>query len=221
MLLDVSPQTAWRRVEDEAGDRPLGREARGFAQLYEERRPVYHATADALVDGERGAGAEALLVPLARTGALGELPRLVAARRAALVADRDVLRMVGRPLDPLVTVRLPPGERAKSVAVARQAWTRLADLGLERDDVVVGFGGGAGTDLAGFVAATYQRGVPWIAVPTSLLGMVDAAVGARPAIDLPTAKNYGRVPPGRVGGGGHRGAGDAAAAGMGRRASPR
>ena len=55
--------------------------------------------------------------------------------------------------------------------------------------MVVGLGGGAATDLAGFVAATYQRGVPWIAVPTSLVGMVDAGIGGKTGLDLPQAKN--------------------------------
>ena len=190
VLLDVSPQTAWRRIEAHAGERPLAVEARGFSELYEQRRPVYHATADALVDAEQLEGGEPLLAPLARPSALAELPRLVGARRAALVADRTVLRVVGRTVEPFVTVRLPPGEAAKTVSVARQAWTRLAEFGLDRGDVVVGFGGGAATDLAGFVAATYQRGVPWIAVPTSLVGMVDAAVGGKTGLDLPQAKNY-------------------------------
>jgi shikimate kinase / 3-dehydroquinate synthase len=189
VLLDVSPQTAWRRVEAQAGDRPLAGEARGFAALYEERRPLYHATCDALVDSDDLRGGEALLAPLARTAALAELSRLVGARRAALVADRDVLRVLGAPIDPFVTVRLPAGEAAKTVAVARQAWTRLADLGVERGDVVVGLGGGAATDVAGFVAATYLRGVPWISVPTSLTGMVDAGIGGKTAVDLPQAKN--------------------------------
>jgi shikimate kinase/3-dehydroquinate synthase len=190
VLLDVTAQTAWRRIEAQAGDRPLALEARGFAELYEQRRPLYHATADALVDAEQLEGGEPLLVPLSRPAAIAELPRLVGARRAALIADRDVLRVVGRPVEPFVTVRLPPGEAAKTVAVARQAWTRLADLGLERGDVVVALGGGAATDLAGFVAATYQRGVPWMAVPSSLVGMVDAAIGGKTGIDLPAAKNY-------------------------------
>src|SRR5439155_1149901 len=83
------------------------------------------------------------------------------------------------------TVRLPVGEAAKTVAVARQTWTRLADLGVERGDVVVGLGGGAATDVAGFVAATYLRGIPWISVPTSLTGMVDAGIGGKTAGDLP------------------------------------
>jgi shikimate kinase / 3-dehydroquinate synthase len=189
VLLDVSPQTAWRRIEARAGDRPLAVEARGFAELYETRRPVYHAACDALVDADAGTGEEALVVPLARPAALADLPRLTGARRAALVADRSVLRVVGAPLQPLVTVRLPAGEAAKTVAVARQAWTRMADLGVERGDVVVGLGGGAATDVAGFVAATYLRGVPWIAVPTSLVGMVDAAIGGKTAVDLPQSKN--------------------------------
>ena len=153
VLLDVSPQTAWRRIEAQAGDRPLAAEARGFAELYDNRRGLYHATADALVDAEEVQGEEALLAPLARPSALAELSRLIGARRAALVADRSVLRMVGAPCEPFVTVRLPVGEAAKTVAVARQAWTRLGEFGLERGDVIVGMGGGAATDLAGFVAA--------------------------------------------------------------------
>ena len=189
VLLDVSPQTAWRRVEAEAGDRPLAGEARGFSELYEARNPLYHASCDALVDAEDLRGGEALLAPLARAAALTELPRLVGARRAALVADRAVLRVLGPPIDPLVTVRLPAGEAAKTVAVARQAWTRLADLGVERGDVLVALGGGAATDVAGFVAATYLRGIPWISVPTSLTGMVDAGIGGKTAVDLPQAKN--------------------------------
>ena len=75
VLLDVSPQVAWRRVEAEAGDRPLAAEARDFQALYEQRRALYHATADALVDADQDSPGDALLVPLARTAALAELPR--------------------------------------------------------------------------------------------------------------------------------------------------
>jgi hypothetical protein len=137
VLLDVSVQTAWRRI-GRRRDRPLARGARV-------RRPVraatasHHAAAGALVDAEQLEGGEPLLVPLSRPAALAELPRLVGARRAALIADRAVLRLVGAPVEPLVTVRLPVGEAAKTVAVARQAWTRLADLGWSG-----GRGGGPG-----------------------------------------------------------------------------
>jgi shikimate kinase/3-dehydroquinate synthase len=189
VLLDVSPQTAWRRIEADAGERPLAAEARGFADLYERRRSLYHAAADAMVDAEEMHGDEALLAPLVRPNALGELDRLIGARRVALVADRAVLRLIGPPCEPFVTVRLPAGEAAKTVAVARQAWTRLAEFGVERGDVVVALGGGAASDVAGFLAATFLRGLPWIAVPTSLVGMVDAAIGGKTGIDLPSAKN--------------------------------
>ena len=191
VLLDVSPQTAWRRVEAEAGDRPLAVEARALRRALRAAPPALPR--DRRRPGRRRRARSATSRCWCRSprqAALAELPRLVGARRPALVADREVLRLVGPPFEPFVTVRLPAGEAAKTVAVARQAWTRLAELGLERGDVVVGLGGGAATDVAGFVAATYQRGVPWIAVPTSLIGMVDAAIGGKTGIDLPEAKNY-------------------------------
>ena len=163
--------------------------------------PLYHAAADALVDADEMSGLEPLLVPLARAGALAELPRLVHARRAALVADRAVLRLVGAPVEPLVTVRLPRARRPRrwpSPARRGRGWPSSAWSAATSWS---GFGGGAATDLAGFVAATYQRGVPWIAVPTSLLGMVDAGDRRqdrrRPARRQELRR---RVPPRRVGG---------------------
>ena len=77
VLLDVSPQTAWRRVEAEAGERPLAVDPSRFADLYRERQPAYRDAADALVDADEMNGLEPLLVPLCRTGAIEELPRLV------------------------------------------------------------------------------------------------------------------------------------------------
>ena len=190
VLLDVSPQTAWRRIEADAGDRPLAVEARGFAELYEQRRPLYHATATRSSTPTTSGASEPLLAPLARPAALAELPRLVGARRAALVADRAVLRVVGPPIEPLVTVRLPAGEAAKTVAVARQAWTRLADLGRRaRRRHRRAWAAARRPTSPGFVAATYLRGVPWISVPTSLTGMVDAGIGGKTGVDLPQAKN--------------------------------
>jgi shikimate kinase/3-dehydroquinate synthase len=189
ILLDVSPDAAWRRARATGHERPLANDPERFAGLHEERRAVYHATADALVDADDVDGEELLLVPLARYGALAELPRLVAGRRAALVADEHVLDVVGAPLADAAVVPVPAGEAAKTPEIARRVWEALAGAGHERGDVVVGFGGGAATDLAGFAAATYLRGVPWIAAPTTLLGMVDAAVGGKTAVDLPAGKN--------------------------------
>ena len=86
-------------------------------------------------------------------------------------------------------VPVPEGEDAKSAAIAAQCWEFLGAAGFTRSDVVVGVGGGATTDLAGFVAATWLRGVRFISVPTTLLGMVDAAVGGKTGINTSAGKN--------------------------------
>ena len=86
-------------------------------------------------------------------------------------------------------VEVPGGEAAKTAAVLESVWGRLGELRLGRDGVVVGLGGGATTDLAGFAAATWLRGVPVVQVPTTLLAMVDAAIGGKTGIDTPAGKN--------------------------------
>jgi len=85
--------------------------------------------------------------------------------------------------------RAPDGEGHKTLATAGELFQRLADDRLARDEVVVALGGGVIGDLAGFVAATWLRGVPFVQVPTSLLAMVDASVGGKVAVDLPQGKN--------------------------------
>ncbi|MEZ7897361.1 MAG: 3-dehydroquinate synthase [Flaviflexus sp.] len=84
---------------------------------------------------------------------------------------------------------VPPGEAQKQHGELVRAWDTLGEMKMARDGVVIGLGGGATTDLAGFVAATWLRGVDLIQVPTSLLGMVDAAVGGKTGIDTPAGKN--------------------------------
>jgi 3-dehydroquinate synthase len=86
-------------------------------------------------------------------------------------------------------VEVPDAEDGKSLAVAGYCWEVCGTAGLTRSDVVVGFGGGAVTDLAGFVAATWMRGVRVVHVPTTLLGMVDAAVGGKTGINTGAGKN--------------------------------
>ncbi|MGA7835376.1 MAG: 3-dehydroquinate synthase family protein [Acidimicrobiales bacterium] len=86
-------------------------------------------------------------------------------------------------------VRVPDGESAKTMAVLAAILEELAELRLSRDDVVVGIGGGAITDLAGFAAATYLRGVPLVQIPTSLVGQVDAAIGGKTGVNLRAGKN--------------------------------
>jgi 3-dehydroquinate synthase len=126
-----------------------------------------------------------------------ETRRVTGATRVVLVTDthvgplyaaraRRALRHAGIETD-LVTV--PAGERSKSIERLAGLWRRFDDAGLSRAVAVVALGGGVVGDLAGFAAATWLRGVPWIGVPTSLLAMVDSAVGGKTGIDLPSGKN--------------------------------
>jgi 3-dehydroquinate synthase len=125
------------------------------------------------------------------------LPQMlgVGVQRVAVVFS-DVLAELVRPvLDSLaaaydvMVLPIPDGERAKKAAVAVSCWEALGDAGFTRSDAIVTFGGGATTDLGGFVAATWLRGVKVVHVPTTLLGMVDAAVGGKTGINTRTGKN--------------------------------
>ncbi|WP_041832658.1 3-dehydroquinate synthase [Actinoplanes sp. N902-109] len=105
-------------------------------------------------------------------------------QRAAAVAD--ALAAAGlRPLP----IEVPDAEAGKTVEVAARCWDELGAAGFTRTDVVVGVGGGAVTDLAGFVAASWLRGVRWVPVSSSLLGMVDAAVGGKTGVNIAAGKN--------------------------------
>lgn len=128
----------------------------------------------------------------------GLVPLLEGVDRAALVTCRRVLRTplgarVAARLEaeaPLALVHLlPDGEAGKTLAELERAAARLLRAGATRRSLVVALGGGAVTDAAGFLAATFMRGIPWIALPTTLLGMVDAAIGGKTAVNLPVAKN--------------------------------
>ncbi|MGK5673005.1 3-dehydroquinate synthase [Micromonospora sp. URMC 106] len=101
-------------------------------------------------------------------------------------ATGDRLRAAG--VAPL-PIEVPDAEAGKHIDVAAACWDRLGEAGFTRTDAVVGVGGGAVTDLAGFVAASWLRGVRWVPVATSLLGMVDAAVGGKTGINTAAGKN--------------------------------
>jgi shikimate kinase/3-dehydroquinate synthase len=83
-----------------------------------------------------------------------------------------------------------PGEQSKTIAHAEIVWSELARAGMNRADLVVALGGGVVGDLAGFCAATYQRGVRFVQVPTTLVAQVDSAYGGKTGVDLEEAKNY-------------------------------
>lgn len=90
---------------------------------------------------------------------------------------------------PAERIEVPPGERAKSLAQVEVLCRRFAEIGLSRQDVVVAVGGGVVSDLAGFAAAVYHRGIAYVTVATTLLAQVDAAIGGKTAVNLPEGKN--------------------------------
>src|SRR5262249_1032172 len=198
--------------------RPLARDRSRFVELYTEREAVYASLADATVPAERSDTIGPVLEALSgmpdgvrllwATSASRDYPAYVGPGlipdvagpgfwpdtvdgRRFLVTDGMVGRHYGETMEPLAgRVVIMPGEQSKTVAHAEIVWTELARAGLTRGDVVVALGGGVVGDLAGFCAATYQRGVRYVQVPTSLVAQVDSAYGGKTGVDLAEAKNY-------------------------------
>ncbi len=211
--LQVDPDVAWRRVE--GAGRPLAKDGAGFEALLVERLALYESLADViLMPSERDAVERAL--PALR--ALADLPagtRMLWAASASgeypVVVGRDLLATSWWPLEgrrfcvtdrsvgPLYAERLAPlqsaievapGEQAKTMAEAERVLRELAGAGMTREDHVVALGGGVVGDLGGFCAHTYQRGVPVVQAPTTLVAQVDSAYGGKTGVDLPEGKNY-------------------------------
>jgi shikimate kinase / 3-dehydroquinate synthase len=189
ILVEIDAEEAWRRVG--GGDRPLAQDEAAFRTLYEQRRPLYDDAADARVDDVE----EAILAVggiHVEAGALESLGALVPGEAVEIVSDARVAGIYGMDVQPALGARaratheLAPGEQAKTVESLEALWHALR---LERGGTLVALGGGCTTDVAGFAAATYLRGIDWVAVPTTLVGQVDAAIGGKTAIDLPGGKN--------------------------------
>ncbi len=134
---------------------------------------------------------------LVGTDLLGELPALVPeARQAAVVFPVPLYRYAEQVAGVLekagvkpLLLDVPDGEKAKGIGVAERCWQALGQARLSRSDAVLGVGGGAATDLAGFVAACWLRGVPLVQLPTTVLGMVDAAIGGKTGVNTGAGKN--------------------------------
>ena len=212
VLLDVDPDTAWRRA---GGRRPLARERDRFGALHAERTPQYESLARAiLTDSSRDVVRRAVpaLTALARMpgsirmlwacaasgdypvyvgdGALERAPR-PRAGRAFLVTDETVAALYGaRAGEVAATLAIPPGEAFKTWEQAGSVLRGLAAAGMGHGDHVLALGGGVVGDLAGFCAASYQRGVPLVGLPTTLVAQVDSAYGGKTGVDLPEGKNY-------------------------------
>jgi shikimate kinase / 3-dehydroquinate synthase len=199
VLLDVDPALAWERVrageKGKGAGRPLARDRDAFFALHAERSALYEEVADVTLLWARSpSGGYPVFVGRGllneeRLAALWPLDRT--ASRPFCVSDETVAALYGSRLGEVArTIAIAPGEQHKTLASAERVWIELVDAGMTRADHVVALGGGVVGDLAGFCAATYQRGVPVVQVPTTLVAQVDSAYGGKTGVDLPAAKNY-------------------------------
>jgi shikimate kinase/3-dehydroquinate synthase len=211
--LDVPPDVAWERAAGH--DRPLAVDREAFAALHAARAELYASVADAhLPAADVGVivRADAALRALAgapegtrmtwAAAASGEYPvfvgrgvlalaPLVGPGRAFCVTDSAVADHHLGALTALSgLIEIPPGEEHKTLETAQRVWHALVAQGVTRADHVLALGGGVVGDLAGFCAATFQRGIPVVQAPTTVVAQVDSAYGGKTGVDLPEAKNY-------------------------------
>ena len=214
LWLDVEADEAWKRVAG-SGTRPLASDRRRFQELHGQRRGVYEALADVVVPASRSRQIGAPVAALAGlprgakmiwavTGS-GDYPAYIGpglvtehrfwpatvSGRRVVISDQNAAGRYAALLAPaLADIRIVPGEQSKTVAHAEIVWSEMLRAGVTRTDVAVALGGGVVGDLAGFCAATYQRGMRVVQVPTTLVAQVDSAYGGKTGVDLAEAKNY-------------------------------
>ncbi|MTD42996.1 iron-containing alcohol dehydrogenase [Conexibacter sp. W3-3-2] len=211
--VEVDLETAWTRAAGKG--RPLARDRAVFEARYAERASTYRSVARATLppaDKKVGRRAARALRDLAdapagtqllwATAASGDYPVLVGRRllgqvpwplggRRFVVSDANVGDLyAGLVGEVSGLIEIGAGEEHKTLATAERVWEALVEQGATRADHVVAVGGGVVGDLAGFCASAYQRGVPVIQVPTTVVAQVDSAYGGKTGVDLPTAKNY-------------------------------
>lgn len=217
VLLEIDAATAWRRIE--GTDRPLATNEADISRLLAERQSLYEGLADAVVPmadkqviGRALPAIETIeeMPPgpklLWATTQSSDYPVIVGSGylealadtgwwpvdgRRYCVTDENVKRYASK-LEPLAVPSLviSPGESSKTLAVAGQVIEKLASAEMRRQDHLVALGGGVVGDLAGFCAHVYQRGVPVVQVPTSLVAQVDSAYGGKTGVDIGELKNY-------------------------------
>ena len=192
-----------REAYERAADWVLPVETKTVDQLAEEVVELVRLAGDRwqTLWGRRLTATERSCLIVGGTDALASLTSEAAAAHAGgsrlfVITDKNVMAAWGAkivsllgdsPADGVFVVE--PGEASKSVITLERCWDWLADRGARRDDVVVALGGGVVGDLAGFAAATYQRGVSLWQIPTTLLAQVDSSVGGKTAVDLGAGKN--------------------------------
>jgi len=176
VLIEVDVDDAWARVR--GSNRPLARDADAFRRLFEDRQKIYGDSSQWTANDPDDVLLGALRI------SLGEGSWAVAGP-CVVVADEKVLQLHSPPVEGR-TLAVPAGEAAKTLAVVERLWK---EIDTERSSRLLAFGGGSTTDVAGFVAATYKRGLRWTAIPTTLTGMVDAAIGGKTGINTEEGKN--------------------------------
>jgi 5-deoxy-5-amino-3-dehydroquinate synthase len=208
VYLDVDPRELARRVE--GSDRPITGDVAGTLEhLKSEREHLYLETADAVVSvGQKNieetttavlrALQRVVKVPLGERsydvivgpGARYFLKDVIPphARRAALITQEGIDYPIETGIETHRLV-IGDGEHAKSLATAEELCRAMSRAGITRNDIVIGLGGGVVTDVAGFVASIYHRGMPVVHVSSTLLGQVDAAIGGKTGVNLPEGKN--------------------------------
>jgi len=171
-------------------------EVRGVVEAVERSISGGTAGGTRLLDAETRIGRYVLGEGIAGEGIADALRRLEA-DRAILVSEPGAWSAAGQAIADVLTdagwtvvrVLLPQGEEAKQLSVIESAARELARLRVERREPIVAIGGGALGDAAGFIAATYLRGIPFIQVPTTLVAQIDSAIGGKTGVDLPEGKN--------------------------------
>jgi shikimate kinase / 3-dehydroquinate synthase len=195
VFVDVDLEVAWQRSKDSG--RPLAHDRAAFERLHVERLPIYESLASAkLIWAPTPGGGHPIFSGRGVVGLAGALWPLDG--RTFLIADETALRLHGERLTTALaggtelaaTVPVPAGESSKTIAAAERVLRELAAAGMERSDAVCVLGGGVAGDLGGFCAAVYQRGVPVVQVPSTVVAQVDSAYGGKTGVDIPEAKNY-------------------------------
>lgn len=210
VYLELDAAAAWARVRN--SKRPLARDENAFHALLRKRRAHYEDTAHAIIPNaprgavrealpwlrdllERPAGARMIWTSGKGWGYPAVFEPGVLARRDLWVTRRDAVTVSDENLAAVHPwlkegIVVAPGETAKTLAQVESVCSQLAERNFERGRQIVAVGGGVVGDLAGFAAAVYQRGTPFVQVPTSLVAQVDSAYGGKTGVDLPAAKNY-------------------------------
>ncbi len=200
LLLMAEFNTLLERIAPQAGKRPLleGDLQSKLTSLLQKRREHYHSFPLQLrVDGKsagQNAFAAQILLGRHHLSAMGNYDVLVGKISNLpygnlIVTDENVAKHHLEKFGGIKSFVIPAGEEHKTLETVHALWKAFLENGLDRKSTVIALGGGVVTDMVGFAASSYMRGIDWIALPTTLLGMVDASLGGKTGFDLPEGKN--------------------------------